>query len=1000
MALKRKNIPLIFSQGLTSNTVDEVKQFSEVQTVENMFFNQQGMFESCRGFTKLAANSSPSFTSVHNFKDSFIGLSTKKLYSYNTLDKFTEIGDITNFKLKSETLYRSGSNTSSNPAIAKLTTTGVFCIAWYEATVGIQYAIYDTTNNSYIVKPTVVDATGTMVKCVANELTNSFLIVVARPATNLILSYKYNMTTSSLSTSTTMVSNLRATNTAFDVIPYLNGRGATVAYSNTSNFLSMFHITTGNVLGTSSNGYYNQVTTSIQPGKALCIKAIDTDLLLGYNTNSSNAVKTIWYGYDFLALSGEQAIGSLTSSTTANNLTIVNIDDTEAGVFVDEINATYRYGKLFYGQVNRSSITSSLSQKFTGLMIASEAFLDKNSVPAVVGIHKSTEQTKYIIVNSGSKVLGQFSEGIAGDNSVTAQLDTVSQIVTNGEKTYIPLLQRGKLSSETGTFVTISGVILTTLDRDFSPTSVEYADSLYFSGSMPKTYDGTNVTEAGFTLYPENLTLQSELTGAGGTIDVGTYSYKAVFEYYDSQGRLFESKTSPALQYTVTTGGATHSLVVRIPSVLISEKAKVIVALYRTVASGTVYYKVSSTTSPNTITPSTNTFIDITDTLPDSTIRTNQTLYTTGGILENGVFPACTSLKVANGRLWFSGCENQRLVYYSKTSNQFQAAQTATEFYYDTLEGGSVLNIAEFANAIAVFKQRGIYIISGTPAANNKTGSTLQPIRKIAVNVTSINNGVIQELSQGIVFCSDYGVQLLDFSGQVNNLGDAISNKITPSEITAIKYIEHFKHVRVYTTNTCWVYDTELKTWYEWPIHSAISSVIVGSEAVFVKSDGYIRQESDIYSADNAPYTLKVKSGWLSLPNMLYVQRIYSIWPIMRNFSSHNLQVNMYYDFNPQIAETFDVQSSAITGSDDVYGGSGTYGGGTYYGTNTAGYANVYQAEVQPAQQECESFAIEFICYNDGNEIGKGAGFIGAIVNAGISSSRLERRQSRRISSV
>ena len=792
-----------------------------------------------------------------------------------------------------------------------------------------------------------------------------------------------------------MVSDIRATNIAIDCIQYLNGNGVTVGYANTSNTVTLFHVTKDNTLGTSSNGYYSiatDATISIQ--KALSLSRIDTDFIVCYNELSSVNVNSRWFGSDFVALTPIQTLGTLTTSTTANNITAVATGTATAQVFVDEINATYNYGKLFTTSITKAATSASLTRLNTGVMVAGKAFLNAAGVAVVICIYKSAQQSSYFIIGSNGVINGQFSTGVAGDNSTTAQLANVTNSQLIGDYVYTLLLNKGKLSSESGVFTTISGLVLSKLEKIVYRSSVEMNDSLYISGGTPKVFDGKSVYEAGFALYPEGLAQQSTAT-TGGNISDGTYSYKAVFEYYDSTGRLHESKTSTAVQIVLSGGTSTQTNTIRIPSVLISEKDAVIVALYRTTNGGTIYYKVTSLSSPTTITPSTNTYVDIIDTLSDTTISSNQQIYTTGNLLDNAIFPSCGVLKNINGRLWFGLCENRRVLYYSQISNQFQAVKTASEFYYDTLEGGNVVGFAEYGNSCAVFKDKGIFVIVGAPALNTGNGSSLQPIRKLVTTITSTSYRAIYETVDGIFFMSAFGIQLFQYDGTINNFSKPINNRVVPSDITYISYVERLKHLRIHTSTTCWVFDYMNNSWYEWEYFGSLSGCLVEGYEVFVKPDGFIRQERDIYSVDNSPITMTLKTGWLRM-YPVSVQRVYAIWPMLRYFSDHTIQFRLYQDNEVNPIEIFNTQSSAITGSTDLYGGEGDYGEGVYYGGDV-GYNSVYQPELQPANQECESLSLEIIVYNNGNTIGKGCGILGLTILGGVDSQLLQRKQSKRI---
>lgn len=993
MALKQETIPIVFNQGLTDNIVDDAQDVKKLITAKNGWFNQDLMFESATGYTKLDGLNDYNITNIFPYKGSFLAASSTKLYSYTGINKFSEVGIIDSVAVESEGVYRSGSLTVTNQDMYINPVTSIAGLVWYENTRGLIYAIYDTAKKSYLVQPTLLNADITIAKVCYVPSSNSYIIVGAKPSTTEIITYSYNMNTRTLSAPVTMKSDLRATNLGLEVLQYLGGDGVTVAYTNTSNQLSMFHITRDNVLGTASNGYYNGATdTGVTIEKALSITRVDTDFLICYNEDNNNNIKARWYGSDFISLTEIQTLGTLTSSTTANAITAIRTAQSTVQVFVDEVNATYRYGKLFTCSIAKSATSTSLTQIATGTMLAGKAFLNESGLGTALCIFKSTLQSSYFLIDSLGHLSAHFSVGVAGDNSVTAQLDFATNTQTINGFTYTALLNKGRLTSELGNFTTLSGIILTTLENLSTRVAVEMNDSLYIAGGAPKVFDGSIVHEAGFTLYPEDLSQQST-AATGGFMSNGVYNYKAVLEYYDSTGRLHESKTSPAVAISLTGGTSTQRVTLRIPAVVVSEKSRVIVALYRTVNAGTTYYRVSSLSAPTTINPITNTFVDIEDTLSDTTIRSNQPLYTTGGIIENAPFPAAKLIKNINGRLWFALGENRRLVQYSKLSNPFQAANIASEFYYDTLEGGEVLGLAELGNSTIVFKTNGIYAIVGSPANNLGAGSSLQPIRKLVTNITAVNERSIFETADGIFFVSQFGLQLLRPDTTIFNAANAISNKITPNQVNYITYVERLKHLRLHLDTTCWVYDYINQSWYEWEFFGAKSGVVIDGYEVFAANDGFVRQEADIYSVDNSPFDVILRTGWFrAMP--VSVQRVYSIHPILKHFTDHTIQVSLYYNNEPNKFETFDTQSSSITGTYSY--GTGVYGDQTYYG-GAIGYDNVYQPEIQPSRQECEALSLEFRIYNNNNTIGKGCGIIGFNLVAGISSRVLQREQTKRI---
>src|SRR5690606_13237663 len=82
---------------------------------------------------------------------------------------------------------------------------------------------------------------------------------------------------------------------------------------------------------------------------------------------------------------------------------------------------------------------------------------------------------------------------------------------------------------------------------------VEVNKSLFIPGAYPAVHDGSLMTEASFIETPIILAAAEANFGFPAVGD-GTYSYVAVWEWFDSQGNFFRSAPSTPKQVTVTGG--------------------------------------------------------------------------------------------------------------------------------------------------------------------------------------------------------------------------------------------------------------------------------------------------------------------------------------------------------------------------------------------------------------------------------------------------------------
>lgn len=139
--------------------------------------------------------------------------------------------------------------------------------------------------------------------------------------------------------------------------------------------------------------------------------------------------------------------------------------------------------------------------------------------------------------------------------------------------------------------------------------SGELADSTHWVGGVVQKFDGSRVSTVQPLAYPEITTLTPSV-GAGALTLLGVYSYVAIYEFVDAQGKIIRSAGS--IPKSITLAGAQNTVVPTYKP--LSTGCPVQTSLYRTTNAGTVYYLETSAS------------------MSDATITANQTLYL---VLEN-----------------------------------------------------------------------------------------------------------------------------------------------------------------------------------------------------------------------------------------------------------------------------------------------------------------------------------------------------------------------------
>jgi hypothetical protein len=143
------------------------------------------------------------------------------------------------------------------------------------------------------------------------------------------------------------------------------------------------------------------------------------------------------------------------------------------------------------------------------------------------------------------------------------------------------------------------------------------------------------------------------------------------------------------LEVIISGGPSTQTVTVSIPTLRITDKTGVVIELYRTEDAGSTYYLVTDPDSPlmNDTSVDAVTFVD---TLSDADLIDNELIYTTGGVLENIVAPACSQITAFGSRLAISRAGSNR-VEFSKEISEGVPVEFTDVIYRDGSSGRSYI---------------------------------------------------------------------------------------------------------------------------------------------------------------------------------------------------------------------------------------------------------------------------------------------------------------------
>lgn len=631
------------------------------------------------------------------------------------------------------------------------------------------------------------------------------------------------------------------------------------------------------------------------------------------------------------------------------NIDIQVVNSTQYN-FQYEVQATQTYDhyiKQNTGTAAGAIGTPEVFKRSVGL--AAKSF-QQNGVNFSVLVYGSSLQSTYFIVDEDGHIVAKMQPGLSGSIVTTGVLPTTW--VLSDTEIFLPSLIKTRSAADNGTFFSLLGI--NKLVVDFEPlhkyTDTFFADNLHIAGGFLQMYDGSSVVEHGFHVYPEAATLSSTAT-SGGFMSDGSYGYVIVYKWTDNVGQDHRSAPSVDFTYALAGGGSTQTVTIKVPTLRLTQKSDVIIELYQTEDAGTTYYLTNTV-----LNDATQDFLTITASKSDTTLITQEALYTTGNVLEN-IAPAAVSVlgaHTAANRLVVVGEESNKIIY-SKIRFDGKPIEFSDALQKDIDPiGGVITAIASMDEKLIIFERSAVLYIAGQGPLNTGEQDTYTEPERLAIDVGCVDPVSVCLIPQGLMFKSAKGVYLLGRDLSVDYIGADVEayNNLT---ITSAKLASDYNEAR-FTTSTgdCLVYNYFTKTWATNSNFQGRSAAIIGDVYHYVRSGGQIFYETPNEFSDNgSSINIDVETGWINLTPLQGFQRLYKILVLADYKSPHLLKVEISYDYNEAI-----VQSVIINPEDfldgSTYGEDSPYGSGTPYG----GTGNAYYARIDIKKQKCTAFKL------------------------------------------
>ena len=476
---------------------------------------------------------------------------------------------------------------------------------------------------------------------------------------------------------------------------------------------------------------------------------------------------------------------------------------------------------------------------------------------------------------------------------------------------------------------------------------------LAVSGGTPLQYDGTYVSELAYLSYP---LITATAAGAAGAL-TGTYSYIAVYEWMTPSGVRMQS--APSLPVTLA-GLAAQKGTVTVRSLTntmhgdfnfsTAPASVVTIALYRTVASGTVYYRCTTVTgTTNTLSAAT---LTVTDNTTDASIVTNELLYAQPGVAGAALprlCPPSLSCITQHANRIFGVGDDGRTLWYSSFAVQGEGLWFNDLFTIETPGEQEVTALASYGSLI-VFKRDQTFVLSGSGPAENGQGNDFTDVNEIPIGMGCIDPRSVAVVPMGVLFQSAKGIHLLTKAYDAEYIGKAVEDTLAtyPIITSAVHQISPGRVLftaitTAGTTGVTLVWDYIHNVWSVFKRRGsgsnadspAFAGVLAGPAAsksyVFAEYAGYPFREattSDPYPyRDNGTITgysyvfAAIETGWIRPAGIQGFHRLWNVQFLVNSTAGDTpyFRASFAFNYEANYQSVHEFDGSTIVNGGDAY---------------------------------------------------------------------------------
>lgn len=548
MALQKQNVPYNFTKGVDTKT-DEYQIFGKLSTLENGVFQTAGAVRKRNGYEEIGLNGTVSDgNAIDAYNNELVVNTGTELYSYvKENDSFQLKGakiavDLAKNSVIKNNYSQSNASSAYHSSGYKFFTYLNSNAADFGYTSVSLYSIIDENTGNDIVSSQILVGNVNPISTLC--LGNYFVFIYIDTASNDLYYVSVNINTpSTVSSPVLLASDLGAEINNVSNACFVNNR-IYVAYGSTT-YVKMFYLDTSLVKSAVSN-----VTVAALPSNFFTIAgdAVNNQVWVSY-----------WNGTDIKYFVRSSTLSSVLAETTATTIADISgitiVANNGAGRLYYQVTTEYPVPSINVYSIVSATVTNTGTVGTFSTLIRDVALYSKpflwNDDFYVVTIHESLQQSTYFLVNTDGSAVAKMIQNNGGVVTINF-LSDVSLLSVNTFN--VALIERDLVTSVGGVFKYDVGVVEEIMSFTKPLVSETLGNNLHVSGGLLTMYDGVNVVEHGFNLFPEDIGVVP-LPYGGVLADTGAepaaYNYSVTYDWTDNEGQLHQS--APSTPETVNT---------------------------------------------------------------------------------------------------------------------------------------------------------------------------------------------------------------------------------------------------------------------------------------------------------------------------------------------------------------------------------------------------------------------------------------------------------------